>query len=162
MKELKRNEEGVSPVIATILMVAITVVLAATLYMMVGDIGGGGDTPVAGTMTYNADRSAPAEGNATFNLNMNTPSSTDLGNVKITLLDANGNSVGSINGDEIDGTDDIDDFNVTIVHIGTEEGNIGGGDRIQISDSDGETDINDWELIVSIDGYSGTLSAVID
>ncbi|MFP4001858.1 MAG: archaellin/type IV pilin N-terminal domain-containing protein, partial [Thermoplasmata archaeon] len=40
MKRLNRNEEAVSPVIATILMVAITVVLAATLYMMVGDIGG--------------------------------------------------------------------------------------------------------------------------
>ncbi len=31
----QRNEEGVSPVIATILMVAITVVLAAVLYVMV-------------------------------------------------------------------------------------------------------------------------------
>ncbi len=31
----RRNEEGVSPVIATILMVAITVVLAAVLYVMV-------------------------------------------------------------------------------------------------------------------------------
>ncbi len=34
MNDIKRKEEGVSPVIATILMVAITVVLAATLYMM--------------------------------------------------------------------------------------------------------------------------------
>jgi len=34
MRNIKRKEEGVSPVIATILMVAITVVLAATLYMM--------------------------------------------------------------------------------------------------------------------------------
>ena len=41
MKNIKRKEEGVSPVIATILMVAITVVLAATLYMMLpsGDSG---------------------------------------------------------------------------------------------------------------------------
>ncbi len=36
----KEKEEGVSPVIATILMVAITVVLAATLYLMVGNMGG--------------------------------------------------------------------------------------------------------------------------
>ncbi len=34
MRKIKREDEGVSPVIATILMVAITVVLAATLYMM--------------------------------------------------------------------------------------------------------------------------------
>jgi len=43
---LKRDEEGVSPVIATILMVAITVVLAAVLYVMVSGLinptGGGG------------------------------------------------------------------------------------------------------------------------
>jgi len=38
----RRDSEGVSPVIATILLVAITVVLAATLYYMV--IGFGGDT----------------------------------------------------------------------------------------------------------------------
>ncbi len=43
MKEYRRKkEEGVSPVIATILMVAITVVLAATLYLMVGNMNTGG------------------------------------------------------------------------------------------------------------------------
>ncbi len=40
---IRKEEEGVSPVIATILMVAITVVLAATLYLMVGNMGGTGD-----------------------------------------------------------------------------------------------------------------------
>ncbi len=35
MREIKRDTSGVSPVIATILMVAITVVLSATLYMMI-------------------------------------------------------------------------------------------------------------------------------
>jgi len=45
---LRKGEEGVSPVIATILMVAITVVLAAVLYVMVsGLIGGGGTQPPA-------------------------------------------------------------------------------------------------------------------
>ena len=38
------DERGVSPVIAVILMVAITVVLAAVLYVMVMGIIGGGDT----------------------------------------------------------------------------------------------------------------------
>lgn len=40
-KAWKRNDEGVSPVIATILMVAITVVLAAVLYVMVMGMDGG-------------------------------------------------------------------------------------------------------------------------
>ncbi len=46
MKRIWKNEEGVSPVIAVILMVAITVVLAAVLYVMVsGMIGTSGSTP---------------------------------------------------------------------------------------------------------------------
>jgi flagellin-like protein len=43
---IREDEEAVSPVIATILMVAITVVLAAVLYVMVsGLIGSPGSTP---------------------------------------------------------------------------------------------------------------------
>ena len=45
---IRRDEEGVSPVIATILMVAITVVLAAVLYIMVIAIPGGGVQPPTG------------------------------------------------------------------------------------------------------------------
>ncbi len=41
---MKKNAEAVSPVIATILMVAITVVLAAVLYVMVLGFGGTGTT----------------------------------------------------------------------------------------------------------------------
>ncbi len=44
-KYVRKKEEGVSPVIATILMVAITVVLAATLYLMLPKSGTGGTTP---------------------------------------------------------------------------------------------------------------------
>ncbi len=45
---IRKDEEAVSPVIATILMVAITVVLAAVLYVMVsGLITGPGSTPTA-------------------------------------------------------------------------------------------------------------------
>ena len=41
-RRLSTNQRAVSPVIATILMVAITVVLAAVLYVMVGQFAGGG------------------------------------------------------------------------------------------------------------------------
>src|SRR5436309_13988764 len=45
---IRKDEQAVSPVIATILMVAITVVLAAVLYVMVsGLISGPGGTPTA-------------------------------------------------------------------------------------------------------------------
>lgn len=59
-----KKKDGVSPVIATILMVAITVVLAAVLYVMVMGFGGGqsGQTPTI-TMTY--QKSAPGDYNFT-------------------------------------------------------------------------------------------------
>ncbi len=47
----ENKDRGVSPIIATILLVAITVVLAAVLYILVVHVGsGGGQPPVALTM----------------------------------------------------------------------------------------------------------------
>ncbi len=43
MWKMKKSKEAVSPVIATILMVAITVVLAAVLYVMVMGFGSNPD-----------------------------------------------------------------------------------------------------------------------
>jgi flagellin-like protein len=53
---MRKNDSAVSPVIATILMVAITVVLAAVLYVMVLGIGGPGSV----TPTIAAIRSTTA------------------------------------------------------------------------------------------------------
>ena len=46
---IRKKEDAVSPVIATILMVAITVVLAAVLYVMVIGFGGTSDTAPSGS-----------------------------------------------------------------------------------------------------------------
>lgn len=54
MKMMRKNwkdRKGVSPVIATILMVAITVVLAAVLYVMVMGFGGDSTSTPAGQIT---------------------------------------------------------------------------------------------------------------
>ncbi len=52
MKKMwKKNTKAVSPVIATILMVAITVVLAAVLYVMVMGFGGDGGSTPSGSFT---------------------------------------------------------------------------------------------------------------
>ena len=56
MKNEMKNEQAVSPVIATILMVAITVVLAGVLYVWANNLAAEGTDTTAQTLnTYNAD-----------------------------------------------------------------------------------------------------------
>jgi len=143
MERLKRNEEGVSPVIATILMVAITVVLAATLYMMVGDIGGDASTAVAGRIT---DRDI--DGNtAQFEfVSLEQPSSAELDDVEITVLDDDG---GEIDIDPI-GEDDWS------LLSGDDPGEVVAGSRFTIEADNLEDEIG--EVVIRIDGYSGTIS----
>ncbi len=54
IKKLWEDKTGVSPIIAVILMVAITVVLAATIYVWVSGFGGGGTGAPSMAMTDNA------------------------------------------------------------------------------------------------------------
>ncbi len=86
MKEvirLEKREEAVSPVIATILMVAITVVLAATVYILVSHY-----TSVGATTPLTATLSEISEGGGTviFSLSLSTPSNiTSPGNIHLTV-----------------------------------------------------------------------------
>ena len=58
---IRKDSEAVSPVIATILMVAITVVLAAVLYVMVMGFGTGGPNTPSGSFTSVQKMSATVE-----------------------------------------------------------------------------------------------------
>ncbi len=75
---LIRREEAVSPVIATILMVAITVVLAATLYMMVGDIGGEGVASLTARISHDEDTWFQID-------SMSSPNRAHIDDVEITV-----------------------------------------------------------------------------
>jgi len=93
INSLNRKENAVSPVIATILMVAITVVLAATLYMMVGDFG----TATAQNLTGNLVH----RGNLRFEISsLQIPNSAELSDVEIIVLHEDGEL--NINGDWAD------------------------------------------------------------
>lgn len=59
--KIRKDSEAVSPVIATILMVAITVVLAAVLYVMVMGFGGPGSQQPTGSFTAVQKTSATTE-----------------------------------------------------------------------------------------------------
>ncbi len=140
MERLKRNEEGVSPVIATILMVAITVVLAATLYMMVGDIGGDASTAVAGRISHR-------DGTQFEFVSLEQPSSVDPDDVEITVLDDDGVEKDS-------GTIGEEDWSL----LSGEE--VVAGSRFDVDDISAE-DIEEEdidEVVIRIDGYSGTIT----
>jgi flagellin-like protein len=87
---LRKDEQAVSPVIATILMVAITVVLAAVLYVMVsGLISGPGGTPTA--WGVNIGKSGD-QSNWTLTFT-SIPSSAATSSVFITIRNAAGAAV---------------------------------------------------------------------
>src|SRR5438445_3587926 len=79
---IRKDEAAVSPVIATILMVAITVVLAAVLYVMVSGL----ITPVGGNkplVTFSA--ATQANGNATIGI-AGASQSVSPSNYKVNLM----------------------------------------------------------------------------
>ncbi len=146
-KYVRKEEEGVSPVIATILMVAITVVLAATLYLMVGNMGTGGNTPVAGSLSYVNTVSDPGNGNATFQLVLNTPNEAKMGDVTISVLDSSGNPAPAT-------------VTSGVIHITSDHTHLKSGDRIYITDSGG-ANLHGYQVIISIAGYSGTITGTV-
>jgi len=154
MKRLNRKEEAVSPVIATILMVAITVVLAATLYMMVGGFGENGVTEEIG-MTI-SERSTNTGENITLGLGMRTPSSADMEDVTVVVFDADGDVVieeDPITDDDDQG-DEVDVAWITYRGAGADDDEITDGARLRL-------ELSDWDgytVEISIDGYSGQAS----
>ena len=133
--KLKWKEDAVSPVIATILMVAITVVLAAVLYVMVIGMGG---SAVVQTPVGNWQDMAPITNHSakiTFGTIEPTPELMDL---KIIFTDENGLMFNvSWPGALLEGgnvTLNSDDSSFTVYYHDTNPagGYIGGGDYIEI------------------------------
>lgn len=84
--KMRRDSEAVSPVIATILMVAITVVLAAVLYVMVMGFGG----PTTQTPTGSFTSATKINANQTkVTFGVITPETTPA-NIKIIIEDPTG------------------------------------------------------------------------
>jgi archaeal type IV pilus assembly protein PilA len=87
---IRKDEKAVSPVIATILMVAITVVLAAVLYVMVsGLITGPGSTPKA--IGVSVTRSS--DGTNWVILFTSVPSGLGVNTTALTLISGSGSTL---------------------------------------------------------------------
>jgi flagellin-like protein len=130
VKILYKKEKGVSPVIATILMVAITVVLASAVYLMVsGYIGGAPSKPVAlgvsPSTTATATQFLITSGN--ISLNQGSP-------LIITITSSSGASVSTQLTGVADPTNQPSGYTV---HVYSVTGNqyLAAGDTISISTS---------------------------
>ena len=156
MWKFRKDSKAVSPVIATILMVAITVVLAAVLYVMVSGYGGGDSVPTGGFTT--------AEKTSTSNVDVKfakfTPE-TKFSAVKFVVDGPNGaartfwwtdsNLTTPIEILNVDGTTDA---NITLTDLGGDK-IIGVGDYIGI-DTNTATPSGGWALSCL---YSGDVVA---
>ncbi len=84
---IRKDQEAVSPVIATILMVAITVVLAAVLYVMVSGLIGGGGT-VAPTISFTAANVLTTGGGNDWEFRIaNVDRTEGFGNYRVSVLE---------------------------------------------------------------------------
>ena len=143
MKQIWKRKDGVSPVIATILMVAITVVLAAVLYVMVsGYMSGGGDTLLAGS--FSNDGSTPSTGEATMKLSITTPSEPKMVNIELKMFDTSDTEVtnGTFSWVHV-ASDSADDFVTT-------------GDKLKYTAA-AAFDIDGWTVSMTVDDYDGTI-----
>ncbi len=145
-RNIFRDESAVSPVIATILMVAITVVLAATLYMMLPSAEDAG-TPVSGNLGAET-RTVDEEDRVIINFNtMGTPSRPAWDTLEI-----------YIDGDLVEGYTD-DDFTFL-----TGDGQVRSGSSLTLTTEIEYTGDWQWnadpdEVVVFFDGYDGSLRA---
>ena len=131
---IRKDNKGVSPVIATILMVAITVVLAAILYLMVSnftDTGGSGGEP---TITFGAVEQTA--GNATIQI-AGASRSEDVGKYKLILL------ADDVMVSTFDPVSAGTSGSITYLDVNT-DGKLGSGDKIKM----GIADDTDYELIL--------------
>ncbi len=88
------REEGASPVIAEILMIAVTVILVSAVYMMVTN--GIISTPYGANQLNGAlivDYSKSNSTSVYFNIVLNHPQSTPVSNVRIIIFPANGGAI---------------------------------------------------------------------
>lgn len=164
MKNINRNDDGVSPVIATILMVAITVVLAGTLWVMVSDFGEGSESSLTANINVtdgelNEDRTT-VEGLRVQIVNMGTPGSADVEDIEIRILYEKD---GTMNEYIIDGDQMEVDGDYVSSYTGRDGEDITSGTIIYFRDIDlvdnGE-EIDSLDSVeLRIDGYSGYVSS---
>ena len=148
---LKRREEAVSPVIATILMVAITVVLAATLYMMVGDIGGNQVGEFFGSMSI-GDR---GDDYVRVDIDTMSPSSRDLSDITVRLYNPDDDEVCVLSGVQ---SNTQNSYTLRWTRLSDDDETVDTTSRLWVEHEDDEHDFSGYEVVMTASGRSGSIS----
>ncbi len=130
----RKAKSAVSPVIGTILMVAITVVLAAVLYVMVSGLGPGSTTTNTTLVMQGGSNWINASGNNTFTFTIMsvTPTSANVDPTQVTFTVANSAGTSYYSGTE-GNPQTTSGFTVDVNYQDTTEaGKVSSGDSIQI------------------------------
>ena len=165
-RKFVEGEEAVSAVIGVILMVAITVAIAATVYVYVSGMLGGGvqQTPTVGVSKQTSDL------NATISITSITDTGipwTDVAG-SIVNLDTGGVAAWSDDTDVVSTDTGSDDPGTIICDINIiDDGDtyIGGGDIIQFGYNAGDTnddlvDGNEYQVTIKYEPTGGTMGTV--
>jgi len=132
MKNMWKKEEGVSPVIAVILMVAITVVLAAVLYVMVSGMMSTTQTTPTGAMNfYEGSQSGNYSGSF-----VSLSSSVKLSNAQVTIIDDSLGGSDSINDLSLDTTAEVTGGLKLVYNDINSNNKVDGGDTIRVTNGD--------------------------
>ena len=151
-RNVLKNKEAVSPVIATILMVAITVVLAATLYMMLPDAEET-TNPVSGSISAEYEEDYEVNGEThdvviiSFDV-MGTPSRPELDDLEV-------NIVGGDVDEQFDGVSSEDLVDSSF--LAEDDTVVRADSEIVLEWDHGEPN----RVVIFIDGYDGSLTANI-
>ncbi len=158
-KLFKEDNQAVSPVIATILMVAITVVLAATLYMMI-DTGEDGRSLLTGDLSYRSAGSRLSayevegeewthQAHARLDISLRSPPNVEEDRIEVIVLNANGTALPA---------EDIDYFYE--FSLLNEDDRVATGTRLIITVTGLEEGdrIGNYETVIRVPLYDGTIS----
>ncbi|MEF8874907.1 MAG: archaellin/type IV pilin N-terminal domain-containing protein [Candidatus Thermoplasmatota archaeon] len=156
MKKINRLDEGVSPIIATILMVSITVVLSATLYTMVGNMSAEESrSPLLGSLNRHDER--------TVSISMTTPPRAEMEDVNVLVLGEykeSGEIIDLSFEDWDQGTSQDGDYTAAWYLLSNGE-ELSDSSRLRFIKNENYVlfdEFSELEIIIRVEDYSGTIS----
>jgi len=157
VKDLLTDEDAVSPVIGVILMVAITVILAAVIASFVLGLGDTDDVAPQVSFSYDYDRAVEDDDDGELTITFQNGDEFDPENAVLR---------GEL-GDDLEGTSLDDDDGNLETQFGEDEDSFGAGDRLILTieqDDDGENGLenpNEFELDIVFEAEDGDSSDII-